>query len=655
MCRESLKAYLGGYAALVDYHDASSITIPQAKELLIRLAEVRAVDPACGSGAYLLGMLHELHALNRLLDTRAERLTARDDHDRKFAIIRDCLYGVDIEPFAVEIARLRLWLSLAVEYEDGGNLASIPPLPNLDFKIECGDSLLAPNPQGGMQPDLFRKDDIEIFRTLKAKHAACADPEEKKALKLRIDELRATISAWSHPGKTVTGFDWGVEFIEVFQRVHQSGGFDIVIANPPYVRADPQFRYIEDEDERQEEIEKWRDYRKELITSEVYTSLFEKWDLYIPFLERAYQLLRQDGFMTFIIPDSYNGAKYTARSHRLFLENTRVTRIDFCSDIPLFTAGVANTIVHFVKAKPSDKDTPCRIRRWGESAVEFDLNSEAMPAIPQQEAGAGLFRINSAAAEISIAFVPLDSICYISVGMVIHCDEKKAQGLFKAEDLVSDRLDKVHPVSYTEGKHLAKWVVKKVRYIEYGTNRAPAMFRRPTFPELYRVTEKLISMDISSGRTRVAYDTDQLFHNHSAWSFVPWCHLTGVRNNSIRKTAKYRDEVKPGEGVAVTRDQLEERSRSYNLKYLLAIMNSDFAARWLVGVRRSKMHVYPDDWKKFPIAVATVEDQAPFIALVDEILTLYRQYGHPLPPDAAKRLTELEAEINERVTRLYGV
>ena len=72
MCRESLKGYLGSrYTALVDEHDASSISVPEARQLLVRLADVRVVDPACGSGAYLLGMLHELHDLTRLLETRA--------------------------------------------------------------------------------------------------------------------------------------------------------------------------------------------------------------------------------------------------------------------------------------------------------------------------------------------------------------------------------------------------------------------------------------------------------------------------------------------------------------------------------------------------------------------------------------------------------
>lgn len=142
MCREVLKGYLGGYERLIDEHNVSNISVQEARELLGRLAEIKVVDPACGSGAYLLGMLHELHTLNGLLDTRATG-TARDDYKRKLDIIQNNLHGVDIDTFAVNIAQLRLWLSLMVDFE-GEEDEKPPPLPNLDFKIEIGNSLTAP-------------------------------------------------------------------------------------------------------------------------------------------------------------------------------------------------------------------------------------------------------------------------------------------------------------------------------------------------------------------------------------------------------------------------------------------------------------------------------------------------------------------------------
>ncbi len=90
-------------------------------------------DPACGKRGLLLGMLHELLELRGCLFA-TRRVDAVSGYQRKLEIIRNNLCGVDIDPFAVNVARLRLWLSLAVEY--GGETP--PPLPNLDFKIERG-------------------------------------------------------------------------------------------------------------------------------------------------------------------------------------------------------------------------------------------------------------------------------------------------------------------------------------------------------------------------------------------------------------------------------------------------------------------------------------------------------------------------------------
>ena len=131
------------------------------------LRRVRACDPACGSGAYLLGLLHELIELRAALFA-TRQIDARTVYERKLEIIQKNLYGVDIDPFAVSIARLRLWLSLIVDYEG----ETPPPLPNLEFKIEAGDSLTAPDPSGGLQPDIFRHAQVQEYFILKGEIAA---------------------------------------------------------------------------------------------------------------------------------------------------------------------------------------------------------------------------------------------------------------------------------------------------------------------------------------------------------------------------------------------------------------------------------------------------------------------------------------------------
>ena len=326
----------------------------------------------------------------------------------------------------------------------------------------------------------------------------------------------------------------------------------------------------------------------------------QKWDLYLPFLERAYQLLRLNGHMVFIISDAYNAAKYAPKSHEFFLNNACVERIDFLTEIPLFEAGINNTIVHFAKVTPGTSHHPVRVRRWGEQPEDFEQNAEVLPTARQAEYGAMLFKANEApAGQKVVGSVELGRVCYVSVGMVIHCDEKKAQGLFKAEDLVSEIQDKKHPKSYVEGKDIVRWGVQRVRYLEYGTKRAPAMFRRPTFPYLHEAKERLLALRMCGETPAVTYDNRQLLSNHTAIIFVPWHYLKAVRNTSIKKTAKYQDEVKRNEIPRdVFREELEKLSLQFTPKYMLAIMNSTFARNFLNKHRRSKLDIYPNDWKQ---------------------------------------------------------
>jgi len=212
MCREAIKGYLGRkYSNLIDERNVSAVSVPQARGLLAKLDNVEIVDPACGSGAYLLGMLHELYDLTSLLDTRAQTQTPKDDYHRKLSIIQNNLYGVDLDDFAINIARLRLWLSLAVEFEGD----TPEPLPNLDFKIESGDSLTAPDPSGGIEPGLHREL-IKRYVTLRKQYLNPPPTADKGLLLRRIEELKMDIVGWLHSSGPVMGFDWQAEFLEVF-------------------------------------------------------------------------------------------------------------------------------------------------------------------------------------------------------------------------------------------------------------------------------------------------------------------------------------------------------------------------------------------------------------------------------------------------------
>ena len=239
MCREALKGYLeeqdtgadaDAIARFVDQREPADVSLSAARRISEALSEVTVVDPACGSGAYLLGMMQELIELQNTLYNVG--VDAKGLYDLKLEIIERNLYGVDIDEFAVNIAMLRMWLSLAIDYEG----ERPEPLPNLDFKVVCGDSLLGPDPSSGAEVQGTLGQDIEQFRRLgelKGEYLSAFTDTDKKRLRQEIDELNGRIRDALGVAAMDGVINWRVEFAEVFA-LRQ--GFDIAIANPPYVR-----------------------------------------------------------------------------------------------------------------------------------------------------------------------------------------------------------------------------------------------------------------------------------------------------------------------------------------------------------------------------------------------------------------------------------
>lgn len=317
MCREALKGYLTArlpheppevIARFVDERGASDLRNPEAALDAVR--QVRVCDPACGSGAYLLGMLQEILNLRAGLFA-ARSVDATTTYTRKLEIIQSSLYGVDKDAFAVNIARLRLWLSLAVEYAGD----EPPPLPNLDYKLEVGDSLVAPDPSGGLQPDMLRMQAIADYVGLKEAYLR-SHGQKKLTLRGQVEAQKQEIATWTRGTKQVQDFDWQVEFAEVFA----DGGFDVVVANPPYVR--------------QELIKAIKPALKP-VYPEVYTGTS---DLYVYFYARALQMLKPAGMLVFISSNKWFRAGYGKKLRKHLASQTRIHSITDFGDLPVFGA-----------------------------------------------------------------------------------------------------------------------------------------------------------------------------------------------------------------------------------------------------------------------------------------------------------------------------
>lgn len=335
MCREALKAYLRSNLTgetpeaierFVDDHEPDDLR--NFETVLDALRNVTACDPACGSGAYILGMLHELLDLREAL-FRQRKIDYEAVYERKLEIIQNNLYGVDIDPFAINIARLRLWLSLAIDYE--GEKPS--PLPNLDYKIEVGDSLASKSVRFEGQMSLL-DEPVRIFQQLKGKHLVSHGPE-KAQLKDDIDRVRQTIISLSGQLGDTEGFQWVTEFAEVMY----NGGFDIVLANPPYVRQE----LIIDLKPRLEEV---------------YGPLFSgKADLYVFFYYRALQLLKPGGALAFISSNKWFRAAYGAKLRKQIANTTSVVSITDFGELPVFDTASTFPSIVVLTNESSDEDT----------------------------------------------------------------------------------------------------------------------------------------------------------------------------------------------------------------------------------------------------------------------------------------------------------
>lgn len=350
MCREALKGYLNDKTSateaaiekLIDDHEvAEDLSEGQAREILWYLDTIKACDPACGSGAYLLGLMQELIAARRALQSDKLKTDPKFLYDLKLGIIGRNLYGVDNDLFATNIAKLRLWLSLSVEAEQP------QPLPNLDFKIETGDSLLGPCREllGPMFNNELSQRAQEI-QELKLRHEM-AHGQTKQDLFTEIEEKIDYLKSLAGQVREDDAIIWPADFPEVFcprdkfeatfknefgfvadmdvQKTFkvttiEPGGFDVVLANPPYVR--------------QELIKDIKPQLQELYP-EVYGG---RADLYVYFYARAVEMLAPGGMLAFISSNKFFRASY-GKGLRAFLgENCDIQSITDFGDSPIFEA-----------------------------------------------------------------------------------------------------------------------------------------------------------------------------------------------------------------------------------------------------------------------------------------------------------------------------
>ena len=348
-------------------------------------------------------------------------------------------------------------------------------------------------------------------------------------------------------------------------------------------------------------------------------------------------LNNQNGITTMIVPFPLTNQLYAKVLRKIIVEDSNMFELADLNGTKIFeNATVSNCIVFIQKSAPKEKTWISNINEKLEIKRTFE---QSLSELVQDEKTQvwNVSQEKRKANKHSDMHV-LGDFCYISKGMVLNSDESEKNKMFKKQDLISEIKDKIHCKKFIEGKNCGKYSINKIRYLEYNTERCPARLSRATFEQLY-TTPKLMFNRL--GELQVVIDEQGDFTTSDAmFVCLKWNSLLNVENKSITNSIKKFSNM--------ARLEMEELSENVDLKYLLGIMNSKYAAVLLKNLRGDDYHIYPEHIRNIPIPIASKKQQQKIIALVEKILSAKKA-------DANADTTGLEKQIDMLAYELYNL
>ena len=605
MCRESLIAYLETETVKHDEttskdkirnfvlnHEASSFSEKEKADILKALIDVKICDPAVGSGAFPMGMLNELLPCVQILTGEAKTRVELKKH-----IVKDNIYGVDIEKGAVDIARLRFWLAIIVDEEEP------LPLPNLDYKIMQGNSLLE-SFEGIDLSDLTTKkvdelfddaDDEKCLVTTLQKYFDTSDHNAKiahrEAIKSAVLDLleKRGISTAENKVKTDLSkldlhentqfFLWHTWFYDVFNRPNDCNGrngFDIVIGNPPYK--------IISKDDSKKSI-----YDKNFIVAHG-----GKRNLYHLFFEQGINLLHDNSILSYITPDTYFSGNDTESLREFFVKNCEI-----------------KSIVHY-----TEKD----------KVFENVTQAVAVCIMKKNISKNCIFHIFEKDSYNQISYSALN---------------KENKFIFKSENIIITKMKKCKN-TFDDICEAYKGDVNLGLKKNFFTNKKS----KNTLPLIRGVQ---ISKYIWSPGSEYCSLT-ALSKNHTDKERIVF---QEVANMGLKQRTKgtILKNIIAGDSCNV----LFSTNENFPNKYILAILNSK-AINYYFKYFNQTNHVPIGEVRKFPIPSTTPIQQQQIITLVDKILAAKKdcRVKHSNDIELADTST-LEMQIDALVYKLYGL
>ncbi|MDD3915052.1 MAG: Eco57I restriction-modification methylase domain-containing protein [Bacteroidales bacterium] len=616
-----------------------------------KLSSIKICDPAIGSGAFPVGLLHEL--VNAMLvlkphlsyDYLTEKLKgfgfthlesisdSRYIYRLKRHIIQESIYGVDIDSSAIDIARLRLWLSLVVDEDD---LDPIETLPNLDYKIVCGNSLISRFALDTPINDVFKefnkkirekdynnkaiKDlvgdnevNLEFYKKITNDFLIESSHEQKLIFREFIKEVKNAFKTTLQK-KEINKLSKARGELENLQ------GLDI-FGKPIGTKA-----HISQAKSKLKELEKERDetinsdiYKNALewrfefpnllddkgnfigfdvvignppyvniysipesdksIYNKVYSTAYKKYDLYVLFFEQGLSLLKTCGGINLITSNKYFSQPYGLKLRELFLRYRILELVNFRFNV--FSATVDTSITHIQKDSPSDfiEILDINDKKGFERFIKnirIPLNLDFIRKLPDN-----LFRIEVSEKDISI-INKLDSfsltfsdLCYVNYG----CRLVSKKGTKKKKDYIFSENTNGRLKPFIEGSDIRKFKIISSRFVDYKPNEHYLSL----FPELFE-SKKLTSKDVvGKDGISVAYDEFGYYNDHTTINAVRWCDLKGVNYSGINRE------------ISAEKVNL---SAKYSYFELLGYINSEISNYYFNKLYNIDLHFYPGTFQK---------------------------------------------------------
>jgi hypothetical protein len=671
-----------------------------ASDIDDKLATIKVCDPAIGSGAFPVGMMNAIVKARMVLNSYLchSRECGNPDPNRTlYTFKRDCiqnsLYGVDIDPGAVEIAKLRLWLSLVVDEDD---IKQIKPLPNLDYKIMQGNSLLeefegiklfdekliavidtgkekllesleqkqavlrkeyfelhsqnklTPAKQAELnnelkklhaqerkvnQPEKGNVENVGLFDIFsEAKKKAddlkrlhkdffeATQKNKKDNIKKQIEQLEWELieATLKEQGKTSAlkkleefkrsntkpFFLWKLNFADVFE---EKGGFDVVIANPPYIDSESMVK------NGQEGI------REAILKTYKWTK--GNWDIYIAFFELGFKEMNRNGTLTFITPDKWISKPFGSEFRKGTIDN--IFSI-LKAGRKIFDDAKVDSIISFFANRKSNDIKIVNFEN-GEFIQKREVSKKSLPA---PFAFDGLFSDS------------LDLISKIGISksrLSDHCKSENACATSDAYKLVplvkslkDDRFDEKKYLKIintgTIGKFYSKWGKREMTYLKH--------------KYLYPVVDKR--------------DFLNLFQNsYGTKSLVPKIIIKGL--NLLDGCLDEDGTVIPGKTTLIIIDRNVNK-----LKFLLTIINSKLAFFYIKEKYPASSYNQGTSFTKdminnLPIPEISDKDQKNLVSISEKIPPIATSDDYQKNKEKQAKVHDLEHQIDELVYKLYGL